>query len=87
MKRHYRITPPGHGQPSDEEIARLRDARRLVYAYEKAVRQPRRPLYRDPKAFLVLLVIVLLAWLLSGDHGGVDHRDGRAVDRGTEEAP
>lgn len=68
MKREYRITPPGQQSPSDAELARYRDAKRLVHAYEKAVRRPRRPLYRDPKAFLALLLIVLLAWLLSGDH-------------------
>lgn len=68
MKRQYRITPHGHQPPSDAELARYRDAKRLVHAYEKSVRRPRRPLYRDPKAFLVLLLIVLLAWLLSGDH-------------------
>jgi hypothetical protein len=68
MKRHYRITPPGQQAPTDVELARYRDAKRLVHAYEKAVRRPRRPIYRDPKAFLALLLIVLLAWLLSGRH-------------------
>lgn len=68
MKREYRLTPPGQQPPSDAELARYRDAKRLVHAYEKAVRRPRRPIYRDPKAFLALLLIVLLAWLLSGQH-------------------
>jgi hypothetical protein len=87
MKRQYRITPPGHAQPSDEEIARFRDARRLVHAYEKAVRRPRRPLYRDPKAFLVLLVVVLLAWLLSGDHRQAGQRDPALQDGGAQKVP
>ncbi|MCU0319103.1 MAG: hypothetical protein MUE88_03385 [Flavobacteriales bacterium] len=68
MKRHYRITPPGQQAPTDAELARYRDPKRLVHAYEKAVRRPQRPIYRDPKAFLALLLIVLLAWLLSGQH-------------------
>jgi hypothetical protein len=64
MRRHYRIVPRNH--PPDEDIARLRDARRLMFNYHRALRLVhRRPIYRDPKAFLALLLIVLLAWLLS----------------------
>jgi hypothetical protein len=87
MKRQYRIAPPGHVQPSDEEIARFRDARRLVHAYEKAVRRPQRPLYRDPKAFFVLLVIVLLAWLFSGDHRRAGQRGPAGQDGGVQKVP
>jgi hypothetical protein len=70
MKHRYRITPKGRGvEPSDEELARLADGKRLMYDYQRAVRRPTVPLYRDPKAFLVLILIVLLAWLFSGGHG------------------
>lgn len=67
MKKHYRIAPGGtRPAPSDAEIARYRDTKRLYYNYQRARdRWHRRPLYRDPKAFLALLLIVLLAWLLS----------------------
>ncbi|MEZ4739662.1 MAG: hypothetical protein R2818_10020 [Flavobacteriales bacterium] len=65
MKRRYHITPEGRPQPTDKEIERLKDPKRLLYNYEKAVRRPQVPIYKDPKAFLVLLLIVLLAWFLS----------------------
>ena len=65
MKRRYRITPEGHRQPTDSEIARYRDPKRLLYNYSRAVQRPQKPLYRDPKAFLILLLIVLLAYLIS----------------------
>jgi hypothetical protein len=75
MKRIYRITPEGAGQqPSDAEIARYRDPKRLIYNYTKAVQRPERPLYRDPKAFLVLLLIVLFAIYISERSGDRDHR-------------
>lgn len=66
MSRRYRITPEGRSQqPTDSEVARYRDPKRLMYNYERAVRKPRRPIYRDPKAFLVLLLIVLLAFFIT----------------------
>ena len=65
MKRQYRITPEGPQQPTEAEIARYRDPHRLIYNYTRAVRRPRKPLYRDPKAFLLLLFIVLIAYLIS----------------------
>ncbi|MCB9165311.1 MAG: hypothetical protein H6592_12940 [Flavobacteriales bacterium] len=65
MKRRYRITPEGGQQPTDAEIARYRDPKRLLYNYTRAVQRPQKPLYRDPKAFLILLLIVLLAYLIS----------------------
>lgn len=65
MKRRYRITPEGRRQPTDAEIARYRDPKRLLYNYSRAVQRPQKPLYRDPKAFLFLLLIILLAYLIS----------------------
>lgn len=66
MKRQYRISPQGRGTPPTEaEIARYRDPKRLLFNYQKAVRRPDRPLYKDPKAFITLLLIVLLAWFVS----------------------
>lgn len=65
MKRQYRIPPQGPDNPTDAEIARYRDPKRLIYNYTKAVQRPRRPLYKDPKAFIMLVLIVLLAIMLA----------------------
>lgn len=67
MKHRYRISPEGRGtEPTDSELLRYKDGGRLLYNYQKAASLlHRRPIYRDPRAFLVLLVIVLLAWLIS----------------------
>ena len=67
MNQRYRISPEGRPQePTDAEIARYRDPKRLVYNYHRATRLfHRRPIYKDPKAFFALLLIVLLAWLIS----------------------
>ena len=67
MKHEYRISPKGQGpEPSDAELLRYRDSGKLLYNYQRAgAMLHRKPLYKDPKAFLALLLIVLLAWFLS----------------------
>lgn len=67
MKRRYNITPEGRRAVlTDAEIARYRDPKRLLYNYQKASRLiHKKPLYRDPKAFFALLLIVALAWFLA----------------------
>lgn len=51
---------------SDAEVARHADAERLLYNYHHAVRPLyKRPLYKDPRTFIALLVLVLLALLIS----------------------
>ena len=67
MSKHYRISPEGRGpEPSGEEVRRYKDSARSLHNYQQAkVLMHRRPLYRDPKAFIALVIIVLLAVLLS----------------------
>ena len=67
MKQRYRISPEGRPpEPTDAEIARYRDPERLLYNYQRASHlMHRKPLYKDPKAFMALLLIVLLAWFIS----------------------
>jgi hypothetical protein len=67
MKHQYRISPQGKGpEPTDEELLRYRDSGKLIYNYQRASSAlHRKPLYRDPKAFVALLLIVLLAWFIS----------------------
>lgn len=66
MKTHYRIAPPDRQpMPTEQEIARYRDPKRLIYNYQRAVGMiHRRPLYKDPKAFLALLIIILVTILV-----------------------
>jgi hypothetical protein len=66
MKK-YRIekeTPP---PPGDEQVNRHKDFGRLVANYDKAKKAiHKRPLYKDPRAFLGLLLIIIIVWLLLG---------------------
>jgi hypothetical protein len=66
MKKNYRITPEGAPERlTDAEIAQHRDPQKLLYNYQRArMLLHRRPLYKDPKAFLALLLIVLITILV-----------------------
>ena len=66
MSRRYRISPEGRGPLSDAEVARHADATRLLYNYHRATRPLyARPLYKNPKVFIALVILVLLALLVS----------------------
>lgn len=67
MKKEYRIgREKGSPAPEEQDVSRYKDVGKLMYAYQRAT-QPlyKRPLYKDPKAFLAILIIVLLAILLA----------------------
>lgn len=66
MRHRYRITPQGDPPLTDADVARHADAERLLYNYHKAVKPLyKRPLYKDPRTFIALLILVLLAILIS----------------------
>ena len=52
--------------PTDEQINRQKDFSRLHHDYERLTKRGKRPLYRDPKLFMLLLILgimLLLAFL------------------------
>lgn len=80
MKRTYRISPDKK-KPTDEEIARYKDHSRLQTNYNKAINMiHRRPIYKDPRAFLAILLIVLLAWMITEATGARD-KEGKQDDQ------
>jgi len=50
--------------PSEEQIKRQKDFARLHHDYEKIMKRGKKPLYRDPKLFLLLLIIGLMFLLM-----------------------
>ncbi len=69
MKKEYRIKKQGAG-PADTESGRYRDFGKLLYAHQRVTRPLyRRPLYKDPRAFLVILLIVLITILIAETTG------------------
>lgn len=85
MSTRYRISPEGRGpEPGDQELLRYRDSGKLIHNYQRAKHLfHRRPLYKDPKAFAALVIIVLLAILLAE----VVEKDAPPPENPVEQAP
>lgn len=53
-------------EPSDEQIKRHKDFSRLHHDYERLTKRGKKPVYRDPKLYLLIVIIgivLLLAFL------------------------
>lgn len=77
MKTRYRISR--EPSPSIEELKDYKDFGGLRHEYDRMT-EPlyRRPLYKDPRSFVVLLIILLVAYLIS-----VVDENGRHKENGT----
>lgn len=64
MKK-YKLNKDKREELSEEEIRKYKDFGKLVYNYQRAGKPLyKKPLYKDPKAFLVILIIALLTYLI-----------------------
>ncbi|MCI5056603.1 MAG: hypothetical protein MRY83_10875 [Flavobacteriales bacterium] len=64
MARKYEIERGK--KPNEEKLQKSKDFKRLIYNYEQATKPLyKRPIYKDPKAFLAILLILLIIWILT----------------------
>jgi hypothetical protein len=64
--RKFRLKNKEKEELSDQDIAQYRDFENVVTNYNKVLDSVhKKPLYRQPKTFLILLVIVLIAYVIS----------------------
>lgn len=76
MKK-YKLNKDKREELGSDEIHKYKDFGTLVYNYQKASKPIyKKPLYKDPKTFLILLLIVLLAYLIAefADDGNQDKK-------------
>ena len=50
-------------KPTDEQIKRQKDFARLHHEYERLTKRGKKPLYKDPKLFLLLFLLGLILLL------------------------
>ncbi|MBL1280543.1 MAG: hypothetical protein COA33_009735 [Fluviicola sp.] len=50
--------------PSEAQIKRQKDFSRLHHDYEKLTKRGKKPLYKDPKLFILLFLLGLIALLV-----------------------
>lgn len=60
MRKFQRITNEKSQEPTREQLVRYKDFASLSHKYERLAKRPKKPLYRDPKLFLLLLIIGLM---------------------------
>ncbi len=65
--REYKVNrdPNKSTVPSKEQIDKHKDFATLSHKYEKLTKRPKKPLYKDPKLFIALVVIVIVAYLIT----------------------
>jgi len=51
-------------EPSLEQIQRNQDFRKLYHDYERLTKRGKKPIYRDPKLYLLMVLIGVIALLL-----------------------
>jgi hypothetical protein len=50
-------------EPSDEQIKRHKDFSRIHHDYERLTKRGKRPLFRDPKLYLLLVLLGMIMLL------------------------
>lgn len=62
----YKINrDPEPKMPSKADMEKYKDFRALNANYDKFVKRPKLPLYKDKRLFLALLIIGLIAYIIS----------------------
>ena len=51
--------------PSKEAMAKYKDFSRLTHEYDNVVKRPKKPLYKDKKMFIFILIVALIAVLIA----------------------
>jgi hypothetical protein len=63
--RKYKLSNKEQDKVSDEEASKYKDFGKVVGNYNRALdRVHKKPLYKDPKAFLFLVVLALITVLM-----------------------
>jgi hypothetical protein len=62
--RKFSINTDKNLEPTDEQIKRQKDFSRLHHDYELLTKRGKKPLYRDPKLYLLVVIIGVILLLL-----------------------
>ena len=64
MRKFQRNSDKKELTPSQAQINRQKDFARLHHDYEKVTKRGKKPLFRDPKLFVLLFLLALIAFLI-----------------------
>ena len=65
--REYKVNrdPNKSKVPTKEQMDKYKDFSRLSHKYDKLTKRPKKPLYKDPKVFIALVLLVVVAYLIT----------------------
>jgi hypothetical protein len=55
---------PNKKEPTKEQINRHKDFSRLSQNFEQIYKRPKKPIYKNPKLFLYLIILGLILYLM-----------------------
>jgi zona occludens toxin (predicted ATPase) len=65
MRRTFKYNKEAKShEPSKKQIARYKDFASISHQYERITKRPKRPLYKDPKLFLLLVLLGIVFLLI-----------------------
>ncbi len=64
MRKFVIHKTPKSSEPTKEQIERHKDFSRLRHDYEILTKRGKKPLYRDPKLWMLLFIIGLVVFLM-----------------------
>lgn len=64
MKKYTLNTENKPAVPNDDTIGKHKDFGALFHEYENFTKRPKKPLYKDPKYFLLLIIIAILSYVV-----------------------
>lgn len=74
MKK-YKINNDKKNEPTPAQLKKYKDFSKVAHNYQRLTKKPKKPLYRDPKLFILLLLlglIFLLVFMESENESGKD---------------
>jgi hypothetical protein len=64
MRKFSRNNDQSNLNPTDAQIKRQKDFARLHHDYEKLTKRGKKPLYKDPKLFILLFLLGIIMLLV-----------------------
>ena len=64
MKKYKLNTDKKSITPSNQSMENQKDFGKLFHQYENLAKRPKKPLYKDPKVFLIIVIVSLLVYLV-----------------------
>lgn len=71
-------------EPTPEQVKKYKDFSQVSHNYSRLTKRSKLPLYRDPKMFLLLLVIGIIAFLVISEYVNEGQVESQEIEQVTD---